>query len=143
MIFIKKLRKNLPWQLSSHWEKRKIYTGKTLRFIQKNPYRALATTLFLFLILMVLGNLFFAPKPISQDKTFPAKVAHIYKVGSAPQITYQGKIEKTGVIKIVAQTAGIVQSINAYEGQEVAKGTNILSLSTNYSGGNVLSIARQ
>lgn len=143
MISIKKLRKKFPWQLSSHWEKRKVYIGKTIRFVQKNPYKALAATLFLFLILMILGNLFFTPKPTIQDKTVPAKVAHIYKVGSAPQIIYQGKVEKAGVIKIVAQTSGIVQSINVYEGQEVAKGTNILSLSTNYSGGNVLSVARQ
>ncbi|OGH10912.1 MAG: hypothetical protein A3B38_04105 [Candidatus Levybacteria bacterium RIFCSPLOWO2_01_FULL_36_13] len=143
MISIEKLRKILPRHISKIRDKKRIYTKNILLFVQKNPYKALAATLFSFLILMILGNLFFAPKPSAQDKAIPAKVAHIYKVGSAPQIMYQGKVEKAGVIKIVAQTPGIVQSINAYEGQEVIKGTNILSLSTNYSGGNVLSIARQ
>lgn len=143
MLDFKKIRKNFPRALAVVQTKRKIYTNKTLSYVRRYPYRAFAATLFAFLLIMILGNLFFAPKPVPENKIVAAKEVHIYKIGSAPQILFQGKVEKAGVVKIVAQAPGIVQNINVFEGEDVAKGTNILSLATNYSGGNVLSIARQ
>lgn len=116
---------------------------KITAFIQKKPYTSFIAVLIIFLGLMVIGNLLFSTKPVTeQDASKPKKVS-VFKLGLAPTVSYQGKVEKSGVIKIVAQTPGIVSSINAYVGQQANAGTNILSLSTNYQGGNTLSIARQ
>ena len=122
---------------------RKVLTKKTFLFIQKKPFTAFFSVLFVFFVLMLLGNLFFSPKIAPEKNSTVIKKVQTYKLGSSPQVSYQGKIEKSGVIKIVAQTSGIVSSINVTEGQDVASGTNILSLATNYSGGNAASISRE
>ncbi len=65
-------------------------------------------------------------------------------------VRYQNEAEainnfnhKSGVIKIVAQAPGIVSGINVYEGQEVVKGGQLLSLSSNYQGGNAAAVQAQ
>lgn len=122
--------------------KKKVDYRKILLFIQKKPFTSFFAVLGVFFILMIVGNLLFSPKPTQEQNTSLPKQIHVYKLGSAPQVLYQGKIEKSGVIKIVAQMQGIVQNINVSEGQQVGAGTNILSLSTNYQGGNTLTLVR-
>jgi multidrug efflux pump subunit AcrA (membrane-fusion protein) len=112
-------------------------------FIQKKPYTSFFGVLGIFLILMIIGNLVFSIRPETQLKNTAPKLVAVYKLGKAPTVTFQGKVEKSGVIKIVAQTPGIVSQINVSQGQWVNARTNILSLSSNYQGGNSLSIARQ
>ena len=116
---------------------------KVISFIERKPFTSFLAVLLIFFILMVLGNLLFSPKPeIQSTQTAPKKIS-IYKLGSAPQITYQGKVEKSGVAKIVAQMPGIVQSVNVSEGQQIGAGTAIVSLSSNYQGGNAPGIQAQ
>lgn len=124
-------------------KKRGIILRKIFVYIQKKPFTSFFAVLGLFLVLMVLGNLLFSPKVAPTSNLSSPKQVKIYKLGSAPRISYEGKVEKSGVIKIVAQMSGIVGNINVWEGQEIARGTNILSLTTNYQGGNVLSLSRQ
>ncbi|OGH08088.1 MAG: hypothetical protein A2171_01295 [Candidatus Levybacteria bacterium RBG_13_35_9] len=124
-------------------DKRKVYTKKALLFIQKKPFTSFFAVLAVFLVLMIIGNILFSPKPETEKKLDIPKKVKIYKLGSAPEVSLQGRVEKSGVIKITAQTPGIISFINVWEGQEVAAGTNIVSLSTNYLGGNALSFARQ
>ncbi len=123
--------------------KRKEIFKKVFVFIQKKPFTAFFSVLGVFLILLILGNVLFAPKVLPQTNQEVPKLVKIYKLGSAPEVSFQGKIEKSGVIKIVAQMGGVVSYINVSEGQNISMGTNILSLSTNYSGGNVMTISRQ
>lgn len=124
-------------------KKRKLVVKKTFVYIQRKPFTSFFAVLGLFLLLMIVGNLLFSPKAaITNDNKAPKQVS-IYKLGSAPTLTYEGKVEKSGVIKIVSQMSGIVNAINVYEGQEVGKGTVLISLATNYQGGNALSISRQ
>ncbi len=121
----------------------RINPRRALLFIQRKPFTSFFGVLGVLLILMVLGNVLFSPKPEAQKNLAAAKKVEVFKLGSAPQVSYQGKVEKSGVIKIVAQMGGIVSAVNVFEGQQVYKGTNILSLSTNYQGGNALSLSRQ
>jgi multidrug efflux pump subunit AcrA (membrane-fusion protein) len=123
--------------------RKKIHFKKVLQFIQKKPFTSFFTVLVILLVLMVVGNLLFSPKPSPEQNLNAPKQVQIFKLGSAPQVSFEGKVEKSGVIKIVAQMAGIVSYINVSEGQQVYQGTNILSLSTNYQGGNALAIAAQ
>ncbi len=123
--------------------RKRLNFKKVLLFIQKKPFTAFFAVLGVLFVLMIIGNLLFSPKATPQQNLSAAKQVQIYKLGSAPQVSYQGKVEKSGVIQIVAQVHGIVNSINVSEGQQVYAGTNILSLSTNYQGGNALTIAAQ
>jgi len=123
--------------------KKKIDLKKVLLFIQKRPFTSFFTVLGILFVLMVVGNFLFSPKATPQQNLNTPKQVQIYKLGSAPQVSFEGKVEKSGVIKIVAQMPGVVSSINVSEGQQIYAGTNVLSLSTNYQGGNALSIARQ
>lgn len=117
--------------------------SKTGSFIRRRPFTSFFTVLILLAILIILGNTVFKAKPIEQQKGEGIKEIQTFKIGSSPKITVQAQVEKTGVIKIVAQTPGIVSSINTYEGEVVQKGKNLISLSSNYYGGNAASISRQ
>ncbi len=129
--------------MASHKIKPKEKLKKIAAFIQKKPYTSFLFVLFVFLVLMVIGNLLFSPKPSTEQSTSAVKKVAIYKLGSAPTVSFQGKVEKSGVVKIIAQTSGIINSINVYEGEQVSKGQNLISLSSNYSGGNTLALAAQ
>jgi multidrug efflux pump subunit AcrA (membrane-fusion protein) len=140
---INKIKKNLFKFLLTINKKGKKIIKKILLFIQRKPFTAFFLVLGIFLFLMIVGNVLFSPKPEAVQNTNLPKKVQIYKLGSAPEISYQGKVEKIGVVKIIAQSVGIVSDINVSEGDAVDAGTNILSLSTTYSGGNVPSISRQ
>lgn len=128
---------------------RKPYTGaksglsKTKTFIQTRPFLSFFITLALLAALIFLGSTVFKAKPAEEPHTDVEKQVQTFKIGSSPKITIQGKVEKTGVIQIVAQSPGIVSSINTYEGETVARGKNLISLASNYYGGNSASIGRQ
>lgn len=143
MKHFKKFKKFFLAKFSFLNKKRKVLYKKTFLYIQKKPFTSLFAVLAVFFVLMVIGNVLFSPKVAPEHNIAAVKNVQVYKLGSSPQITYQGKVEKSGVVKIVAQTSGIVSNINVAEGQQVYAGTNILSLATNYSGGNASSISRQ
>ena len=143
MKLFNKLRKLFLAKLALINAKRKVIFKKTYLFIQRKPFTSFFAVLGIFLLLMIIGNVLFSPTAAVQSNQLAPKQVQIYKLGSAPLVSYQGKVEKSGVIKIIAQTSGIVSAINVSEGQQIDSGTNILSLSTNYSGGNAATISRQ
>lgn len=113
------------------------------KVVERKPltsfYISLAVLFFLLLLGSILSNLGSAP----EEKKVLVKNVSVYHIGKAPSITLQGKIEKTGIVKLIAQTAGVVQTIHVAQGDNVAKGTSIISLSTNYQGGDAMSLQRQ
>lgn len=119
------------------------YYKKTATLTKKRPFTAFFIVLLLLLALIILGSTVFKPKPLEEHKGEIVKQVEIFKIGTSPRITVQARVEKTGVIKIVAQTPGIVSSINTYEGELVEKGRNLISISSNYYGGSAASIGRQ
>jgi multidrug efflux pump subunit AcrA (membrane-fusion protein) len=72
-----------------------------------------------------------------------AKTVEIFSIGKAPRISMQGKVEKSGVIKITALTGGVVQNIYKHEGDKVNRGVWMFGLSTNYQGAVSQSVSRQ
>lgn len=68
------------------------------------------------------------------------KEVQVYQVGRTPRLDFQAQIEKTGVIKVVSQTGGVVQTVRAKEGQVLKKGASVLNLSSTYDGGNPASL---
>lgn len=121
----------------------KTVVVKTKAFIQNRPFAAFFVTLALLALLIVLGSTIFKAKPADVHKGKVVKQVETFKIGSSPKISVQAEVEKSGVIKIVAQSGGIVSSINTYEGESVQKGKALINLSSNYYGGNTASLSRQ
>lgn len=121
----------------------RVSYAKTTAFIQRRPFFSFFLALLLMFALIVLGSTVFAPKPVEEKAADAPKQVEMFKIGSAPKVSVQGQVEKSGVIKIVAQAPGIVSAINVYEGQQVGKGGQLLSLSSNYQGGNAAAVQAQ
>lgn len=119
-----------------------VLTRKTLLFIENKPLKSFFITLGIVLVLIVIGNIL--PKSKSDITTqVPVKKVEFYRIGSAPKITIQAQIRKTGVIQLVAQTSGIINMIHAFEGTSVKKGAPLINISSNYYGGNTATLQRQ
>ena len=121
----------------------KTGAARTKSFIQGRPFAAFFITLGLLALLIFLGSTFFKAKPLEEHKGEVIKQVQTFKIGTSPKISVQAEVEKTGVIKIVAQAPGIVSSVNTYEGEVVEKGKSLVNLASNYYGGNAASVGRQ
>lgn len=136
--FYLEIRRRIPFRKANP----KVVYQKTVSFIRRRPFVSFLISLLILLGLIVTGNML-APKPKVEQKAEIVKPIQIYKVGESPKITLQGKIEKSGVIKITSLVPGVASKINFFEGQIVDKGTILLSLASNYQGGNAASLSRQ
>src|SRR5688572_5596509 len=110
--------------------------SNTTKFVKRRPMASFFIALGILFAAIVLNSLL-TPAPKTSEKTQAIKEVSVYKIGTAPKATFAAKVDKKGVIQIVAQTPGIVSNINAYEGQQVYRGNTLVSLSSNYQGGNV------
>lgn len=121
----------------------KIIRKKVISFVEKYPLRAFYSILGIIVLLIIISNLIsHIPKP-EQIAVKPAKLVHVYQVGSVPKISVQAQVEKSGVIKIVSLSGGVVQSVFKTEGNTFVQGETLVGLSTNYQGGNSFSLSRQ
>lgn len=115
---------------------------KTTYFIKKKPLTSFFLVLLILLGLIVISN-FLAVQKTQPPKPEIVKSVQIYQVNKNPKVTLQAKIEKSGVIKISALTPGVIQSINVHEGDRIQKGKVLVNMSSNYQGGNAVSVQRQ
>lgn len=116
---------------------------QTFAFIDKRPFASFFIILGIFFILIVLSNILGAPKKVTKQQTPEAKQVTIYKIGGTPKMAVEAHVEKTGVIHLAALTPGVVWSISKDVGQHFVKGEPLLSLSSNYQGGNTAYLQRQ
>src|SRR2546423_1765325 len=93
----------------------------TTAFIKRRQLGSFFIALGLLFHVILVGHLLNLPKQQEEVKPQP-KTVKLYNIGSVPKATFQAKIEKAGVIKIVAQTSGIVQSVSVDDGSKVNKG---------------------
>ena len=124
-------------------KKIKNYFKTFLAFSERRPLVALIVILALLFVLIAVGSVLRRPEVEEVSAKAAPKQIKVYTVGAPARISVAAQIEKAGVIKIVAQTAGVVNRINVDEGQTVWRGQNLISLSSNYSGGNTFSLQRQ
>lgn len=115
---------------------------RTTTIIKQRPLGSFVFVLALLLVVLLLGK-FLQPTAVEKPSEKVAKSIEVYSIGDGPKATYQARIDKTGVITIVAQAPGIVQNISIKEGDKVNKGQQIISLSSNYQGGSAASVQRQ
>lgn len=116
-------------------QKPRVFYKRTVQFIQKRPLQSFFLILLLFLLVIFLGNVL-TPVKKEAAKTNAPKSVKVYQIGSAPKVTFQAQIEKSGVVKIMAQTAGIVSKIDVKEGDAVGKNQNLINLASSYDGSN-------
>lgn len=124
----------------THQKSQKIY-HTILSHIDTYPLRSFFIVLFIFFLVIVVSNILRAPSKETPLKV-EAKVVETYHIGSVPRISMQSLIEKSGVVTITAQTAGVVQKKYVKEGSEVKRGQWLVLLSSNLQGGNALAVAR-
>ena len=123
-------------------EKIKNLARRGVNSIDKKPLTSFFIVLAIILALIIIGSFLRKPKKEITVNP-PEKDVQVYSIGSAPTVKVQAQIEKSGIIKIVALTPGIVSQINITEGQKVEKGTVLIGLSSNYQGGNAASVSRE
>ncbi|MBI4080704.1 MAG: hypothetical protein HY430_02935 [Candidatus Levybacteria bacterium] len=116
---------------------------KTKTYIKRRPFTSFFAALGFLLLFMILGSVIGSFSKKGEPKPEIVKQVKSYSIGKAPRVSLQARVEESGVVKIVAQTAGIVSQINVQEGATVQPGTNIIQLSTNYAGGNIMALQRQ
>src|SRR5258708_500217 len=109
---------------------------EALVFSRKKPITSLLLALLVLLALILAGNFLFASKTSQIQANPPIKQVQIYTIGSVPKVITQAQVQNSGVITITALTSGVVQAINVTEGSQVAKGANLITLSSDYSGAN-------
>lgn len=138
-----KAKKKLSPRIEFLNKKRKIYYKKIITHARRKPISTFLGLLLMLLGLIIISNVINRPKEAMKETAFPIKEVQVYTVGTSPKISVQAQIEKSGVIKIVSLGGGVVQGINVEVGQQVSRGQNLVSLSSNYQGGNGPSIQRQ
>ena len=118
------------------------YYKSTTNFIKKRPLGSFFIALGLLFFIIIVGHIANQPKVEKIPPATPTQV-QLYSIGQTPKVAYEAKIEKAGVIKIIAQTSGIVQNISVTEGTTVKKGQQIMTLASNYQGGSAPGIQAQ
>lgn len=116
---------------------------KTGRFIDTRPVTSFFVALVVILALIITGSILRRPDTSNTEETRRPISVETFSIGTAPKIRTQAEIEKSGVIKVVAQTGGVIQQVQVEEGQTVSRGTNIAWISTNYQGGTASTVTRQ
>lgn len=131
---------NLRKNAATNWKRVRV---KTSASITRFPLLSFFGVLLLLLVLIIVGS--FLRKPAEEEVVAeaPAQPVEVFQIGGTPNITVQAQVEKSGVIRVVAQSAGVVQQLRVKEGDHVNRGTTLVNLSTNYQGGTIPTVSRQ
>ncbi len=123
-------------------QKNKKYK-KTVSQLRTRPFLSFFIVIGLLFLIILTGNLIGNLGKKETKKEVTAKPVEIYTIGDSPKVTLQGKVNQESVVEIIAQTPGIVSEVYVYEGSEVTAGQTLVSLSSNYQGGNAPGLQSQ
>lgn len=129
--------------------KQKLFVGirrvyKTItRTILTSPAQSFFGVIGVFFAIIIIGSILGKPKTATGKAVIVPKPVRIHTIGNAPRVQMTAQIETSGVIKIVAQSTGIVSQIYLKEGSNVRRGDWIVSLASNYQGTSIPSVTRQ
>jgi len=116
--------------------------GKFTYIIKQHPFPSFFGLLIVLFIIVAIGNKLRQPVVTPQVMAVPKEVS-VFTLGATPHIKLQAKIDKSGVVTIMAQSPGVAQKVRVKEGDHINRGSQLVSLSTNYQGGNAADLARQ
>ncbi len=129
-------------RISAKTHTRRIYkriTGTIITY----PERSFFGVLGVLFLLIIAGSVIGKPRVAPVSTAVIPKQTSLYSIGSAPRIQVNGQVETSGVVKVVAQTSGIVQQLFVSPGSSVYQGNQIAWISTNYQGGTLPTVTRQ
>lgn len=112
-------------------------------FIQRKPFTSFFISLGVLLLVLILGSVITNLNKKEIKTTIPTKAVATYTIGKTPIVALQAQVKKNGVVKIVAQGSGIVQTVHVTEGDTLKQGQWLVSLSTNYQGGSAPALQAQ
>lgn len=116
---------------------------RILRFIDRKPLLSFFGLLGILLLFIVIGSILRKPSDaVTTEHNEPQQV-DVFSIGAAPRMKFSGRVEKSGVITIPAQTGGIVNRIDVQPGQQIQRGNRLISISSNYTGSSIPSLNRQ
>lgn len=116
---------------------------RLISVVDRRPLISFFALLVLFLGLIILSNFLKRTPDTAQEAKVAPKGVQVYTIGSAPRVRFQAQIEKSGVVTITALTGGVVQALNVEPGDIVNRGDTLVSLTSNYHGGNAFTVQRQ
>jgi biotin carboxyl carrier protein len=119
-----------------------VIVAKVNKWIVKYPMTTFFGMLIVLFALIFISNFLQTPKKEIVLEKAPKKV-NIFSIGSVPYRSFQARAEKSGTITIYAQTGGIVNNILVSEGDMIPAYKTLVSLASNYFGGNAASVQRQ
>ncbi|MEI6532413.1 MAG: hypothetical protein WCO06_01095 [Candidatus Roizmanbacteria bacterium] len=111
--------------------------------VEQHPLISFFVALGTLLLLIIISNIVQRPASPIAPPVAPAKNVTLYTIGTAPKLSVQAQIEKSGVITITALMPGVIQKLNVKEGSTVVRGTQLVAMASNYQGGNQLLLARK
>ncbi len=114
-----------------------------LKQVSRRPFVSLFVFLGILLALVIAGNFLRRPEPAPAEAEAPALPVNVFQQDQQPMMEFTARVEKSGVITVVAQSPGVVRKINVTEGKIVSQGASLVSLSSNYQGGSAPSLSRQ
>lgn len=134
-----------------HFDWKKRYQGvkkskryqRLTQFVKARPFTSFFAALGIFLLILIAGSIISSLGKKEVQAETPVKVVRTYAIGKSPSVTLQAQVENKGIIQIVAQAPGIVQEIHVQEGSAVTQGQWLVSLSSNYQGGNAAALQTQ
>lgn len=118
-------------------------SGKLLRVIDRYPFRAFLTLVGVTVALIAVGSILRAPAPSETAVDQPPKPVAMHSIGSVPVITVTGKVEHSGSLRVMAQSAGIVQRVVVKPGDTITKGSAMAWLSTTPAGASAPTLSRK
>lgn len=146
---MKKITKNITKTFKRTKQLGAIIKSKFLTHLKKlnkwaikHPSTAFFGLLLILLTLIALSNFLQTPKNNKTEEVIIKKVK-TFSIGSVPYRTFQAQVEKSGTITIYAQTSGIINHLPVKEGDTINAGKTLVSLASNYFGGNAATVQRQ
>lgn len=123
----------------------RLFLGRVFDFVKKDirkrPFLNFYLALLGFVLLILLSN-FWSGSNKKVEVSKNTKEVVVYRLDKSPSIKTLAKIEKDGVVTVLALAPGVVSSVNAHEGDSVGAGQSLISLSSNYQGGSLAGVGR-
>ncbi|MCA9369165.1 hypothetical protein KC721_02620 [Candidatus Woesebacteria bacterium] len=111
-------------------------------YLKKNPLLSLFVILVLLLGVIALNS--YLRRPVVEDELVRTpKSVSLFSVGDAPRIVVSASVTQSDVLTVYAQAGGVVRQIHVAPGEQVWAYKTLVSLSSNYYGGNALTIQRR
>lgn len=112
-------------------------------FLGKRPFTSFVGALILLVATIGVAQYIGKNPEETQDAQPDIRMVSVYSGDQNPVFEVLAKVEKSNIVKITSQAGGVVQNIRKTEGQTVAKGEGIVSLSTTYGGSSIQSVQRE